>query len=78
MNKKANKRRSILPLYVYLAIKKHTNCEKHLKQSELPEILEKEYKITCERQSLNRTVHSLADDRLNICYSRTQGVWMEQ
>ncbi len=75
--KKANSRKSMIPLFVYLILKEHSNPAKHLRQKEIIEILKKyPYEISVERKAIGRTIHNLEDSGLFV-YSDDTGTWVE-
>ncbi len=74
--KKTNKRKRNIPLYVYLILEEKSDPQHHLKQTEIAEILEKEYEVSIQRQALGRTIHALSNENLGVCCSPTDGVWL--
>ena len=75
---KANSRKSMTPLFVYLILKKHTDWDRHFTQNEILEKLEKEYELKIERKALSRVLHQLSDEDVRIVTSRNSGVWFDQ
>ena len=73
-----NTRKSMAPLFVYLILKDKTDSQKHMRQQDLLQELEKyPYELFIERKALSRLIHNLADSQLAICVDKT-GVWYEQ
>lgn len=76
--KKMNSRKTLVPLFVYLILKEHSNPEKHLTQNEIMKYLKRApYEISIERKSLGRTIHLLADSLIGIYSSSGSGTWLD-
>ena len=75
--KKANKRKMLVPLYVYMILKDHTSPGRHFTYSEILRRLEEyPYEITIERKALGRIIHMLEEEEtLGIINTRNDGTW---
>lgn len=76
--KKTNKRKTLLPLFVFFIIMNHSDSEHHLRYNDIIAYLESEYGVTIERKAVSRTVHALADSQLSIYADPKLGVWVEK
>ncbi|MEE1018550.1 MAG: hypothetical protein UH824_03595 [Acutalibacteraceae bacterium] len=76
--KKANSRKSMAPLFVYLILTTYSNNERHLRQREILDYLSRRpYEVVIERKALGRIIHNLTDSQLMI-YSDEKGTWFMQ
>lgn len=74
--RKQNSRKSLLPLFVYLILKDHSNAEKPLRQQDIIEYLSlSPYELNVERKSISRVIHSLVDSCIGIKDDRKLGTW---
>ena len=74
--KNANSRKSMLPLFVYLILKQHSDSEHPLKQQEIIAYLADEpYEILVERKALSRVIHNLKSSQLGIYTDKHRGTW---
>lgn len=74
--KKKNNRKSLLPLFVYLILQKHSNEGHPLQQQEIIELLATyPYEIQVERKAVGRVIHSLEDSGLGIYSEHKVGAW---
>lgn len=75
---KTNNRKSLLPLFVYLVLKKYSSPEKPLKQQEIIYYLTRSpYEINVERKAVGRVIHALVDSDLGIVSEHKVGTWFE-
>ncbi len=76
--KKQNNRKSLLPLFVYLILKKYSSSERPLQQQDIIDYLAAgPYEIKVERKAISRVIHSLEDSDLGIHSVHKRGVWYE-
>lgn len=76
--KKTNRRKSLAPLLIYLALKEHSSPNQILRQQDIIDLLrERPYEIELERKSLSRHLHSLIDSQIGI-HSDRRGFWFEE
>ena len=77
--KKKNNRKSLLPLFVYLILKDHSNFNHPLQQQDIIDYLAANpYEIEVERKAVGRVIHSLEDSGLGIHSEHKYGNWFEQ
>ena len=75
--KKANSRKTLVPLFVYLILREYSSAEKHLTQNEILAYLREDpYEVVIERKALGRVIHLLTDSQLGICSYPGMGTWM--
>ena len=76
---KANKLKSMAPLFICDILSKKSNSKTHLRQQDILKELQKyPYEITLERKALSRIIHNLIDLPQYAVFSDTTGVWMDQ
>jgi len=75
--KKQNNRKHSLPLFVYLILKENSSKAKKMSQSQIMEVLSKEYELEIERKSLSRTIHDLEDENVGIHSLKSGGIWFD-
>ena len=72
----ANSRKSMVPLFVYLILKQHSDSEHPLKQQEIISYLADDpYEVVIERKALSRVIHNLKDSQLGIYTDKHRGTW---
>ena len=72
----ANSRKSMVPLFVYLILKQHSDSEHPLKQQEIISYLADDpYEVMIERKALSRVLHNLRDSQLGIYTDMHRGAW---
>lgn len=76
--KKANSRKALLSLYVYLVLKAKTDSNRPMSQTEILDELYKTYELCVERKALSRTLHSLVDEGLGIVSRPKVGSWYDE
>ena len=77
--KKANNRKSMAPLFVYLVLKENSDRNHPLRQQEILNFLSKyPYEINIERKALSRIIHNLIDSNLGIESDVKLGTWFEK
>lgn len=74
---KTNTAKSMAPLLIYFIIRDYSDCDCHLRQQDIIDLLELRYGFTLERKALGRIIHALEDMKLDIYSDRASGVWME-
>lgn len=74
---KTNTAKSMAPLLIYFIIRDYSDCDYHLRQQDIIDLLELRYGFTLERKALGRIIHALEDMELDIYSDRASGVWME-
>ena len=74
---KTNTAKSMAPLLIYFIIRDYSDCDCHLRQQDIIDLLELRYGFTLERKALGRIIHALEDMQLDIYSDRASGVWME-
>lgn len=76
--KKANSRKSLAPLFIYLILQEHSSAEKHLSHNEIARHLrDYPYEIEIERKAIGRIIHNLEDSGLGIFSLQGMGTWLE-
>ena len=75
--KNANSRKSLLPLFVYLILKQHSDSEHPLRQQDiLAYLADDPYEIIVERKALSRVISNLKSSQLGICTDKHRGSWI--
>ena len=75
--KKTNSRKSLLPLFIYLILQKHSSPSHPLQQNDIIRLLAAyPYEIQVERKAVSRALHGLEDSLLGIHSEPRVGVWM--
>ena len=75
----SNKRKTMVPLYIYLILKEHTDWDNHLHVNDIILLLENEHEIAVKRGAVERTLNSLIDDDVNIWGGkRGDGYWYSE
>ncbi len=76
--KKANSRKALAPLFVYLILRGHSSPARHLRQREILAYLEdRPFEIKMERKALSRIIHGLADSQIGIRFWKNDGAWYD-
>lgn len=77
--KKTNSRKSLAPLFVFMVLRKASENNKALSQSEILDALkEYPYEISIERKAISRILHSLHDSGIGIINTKTMGSWYDK
>ncbi len=77
--KKANSRKSLAPLFVYLILKEHTDMYHPYTQNQIIQKLEEyPYEISIERKAVGRILHNLEDSGLGIRSAAGMGSWYDK
>lgn len=76
-HKKTNESKSMAPLLVYFILRDYSDCDYHLRQQDIIDLLELRYGVTLERKALGRIIHALEDMNIDIYSDRASGIWME-
>lgn len=75
--KKINKTKSMLPLFVYLVLKRFSSPDKPLLQKDIIELVSNCFALDVERKAVGRVIHGLADMDIGICTEYKIGTWFE-
>ncbi len=74
----SNSIKSMLPLFVYQILQKHSSAKKHLHQQKILELLKQPpYELKVERKALSRTLHSIENMYTFSVYHDKNGWWKE-
>lgn len=77
--KRANSRKSMASLFIYLILKEHTNEGNPYRISDIQSRLETDYEISIERKAVSRYLQCLADEeKANIWVSSKHGYWYSE
>lgn len=77
--KKANGRKSMSPLFIYLILKEHSDPQHHLHHADIQRLLEEEYEVEVGRAAVGRYLQNLADEeKTNIWVSEKEGCWYSE
>lgn len=74
--KKANTRKSMAPLFVYLILAEHSDSEHPLTQQQILSYLADDpYEVVLERKALSRIIHNLKDSQVGVYTDKHRGTW---
>ena len=74
--KKANTRKSMAPLFVYLILAEHSDSEHPLTQQQiLTYLADDPYEVVLERKALSRIIHNLKDSQVGVYTDKHRGTW---
>ncbi len=74
--KKANTRKSLAPLFVYLILAEHSDSGHPLTQRQiLTYLADDPYEVVLERKALSRIIHNLKDSQLGVYTDKRRGAW---